>query len=50
VDELLTLVNIVLNNAPVSACLAGDLNHDDQVTINEILTAVNAALSGCSTM
>ncbi len=30
-----------------SACDAGDANRDGQVTIDEIVTAVNAALSGC---
>jgi len=48
VDELLTLVNIALGNTPVTACKAGDGNHDSQITINEILAAVNNALSGCA--
>ena len=47
VDELLSLVNIALNNAPASECLAGDANHDERITIDEILTAVNSALNGC---
>ncbi|MBZ5641039.1 MAG: thrombospondin type 3 repeat-containing protein [Acidobacteriia bacterium] len=29
------------------ACLAGDRNHDGQITVNEIVEAVNAALNGC---
>jgi hypothetical protein len=47
VDELLTVVNIALGNAPVSACRAGDPNGDGQVTIDEILAAVRNALYGC---
>ncbi|HEX7408039.1 MAG TPA: hypothetical protein VF515_10380, partial [Candidatus Binatia bacterium] len=47
VDEILTMVNIALGNAPVSDCEAGDGNGDHQITVDEILTAVNYALSGC---
>jgi hypothetical protein len=47
VDELLTMVNIALGNANVSACAPGDTNDDGQITIDEILTAVNNALNGC---
>ena len=41
------MVNIVLGNADVSTCLAGDANHDNQITVDEILTAVNNALNVC---
>ncbi|HEX7409839.1 MAG TPA: choice-of-anchor Q domain-containing protein [Candidatus Binatia bacterium] len=47
VDELLTMVNIALGNAPVTTCEAGDANHDGHITVDEILTAVNNALNGC---
>jgi hypothetical protein len=47
VDEILTMVNIALGNTPVTMCEAGDANHDDQITVDEILTAVNNALNGC---
>jgi hypothetical protein len=47
VDELLTMVNIALGNAPISECPAGDANNDMQITVDEILTAVNNALNGC---
>jgi hypothetical protein len=47
VDEILTLVNIALGNAPVTTCEAGDANHDGHITVDEILTAVNNALNGC---
>jgi hypothetical protein len=41
------MVNIALGNADVSICPAGDPNNDKQVTVDEILTAVNNALNGC---
>ena len=41
------MVNIALGNAGVSTCMAGDANHDGQITIDEILTAVSNALIGC---
>jgi hypothetical protein len=47
VDEILTMVNIALGNAPVTDCEAGDSNHDMHITVDEILTAVNNALNGC---
>ncbi|MFI5398552.1 MAG: hypothetical protein ACHQ9S_23725 [Candidatus Binatia bacterium] len=47
VDEILTMVNIGLGNAPLSECEAGDGNGDHQITVDEILTAVNNALNGC---
>jgi hypothetical protein len=39
----LTMVNIALGNADLSACTAGDANHDGQITVDEVLTAVNNA-------
>jgi len=47
VNELVALVNIALGNSDVSTCPPGDLNHDDAITINEILAAVNDTLTGC---
>ncbi|MFI5397350.1 MAG: hypothetical protein ACHQ9S_17570, partial [Candidatus Binatia bacterium] len=44
VDDILTMVNIALGNAPVTTCEAGDPNGDGQITIDEILAAVNVAL------
>ena len=41
------LVGIALGNIPVSACTAGDANFSGTVEINEIIGAVNKALSGC---
>ncbi len=49
VDEILIVVNIALHEADVALCSAGDANHDQQVTVDEILTAVNNALNGCPT-
>jgi len=47
VTELITLVNIALDTAIVTACMAGDANGDAAITIDEIIRAVNAALEGC---
>jgi hypothetical protein len=41
------MVNIALGNAGVATCTAGDANHDGQITIAELLAAVNSALNGC---
>ncbi len=47
VDEILIMVDIALDMAPVSSCYAGDANGDGVITIDEILVAVNHALSSC---
>jgi hypothetical protein len=44
------MVDIALGNANVDICLMGDANRDGQITIDEILTAVNNALNGCPTV
>ena len=41
------MVSIALGTTPISACEAGNWNHDGQVTVDEIVRAANAALSGC---
>jgi hypothetical protein len=43
----LLAANIALGKQSVSACLAADANHDGNITIDEILTAINNALNGC---
>ena len=48
VTDLVTLVNIALDNGLATACPAGDANHDGDITINDILAAVNNALNGCT--
>ena len=40
-------VNIALGSANVAACEAGNANDDVEVTIDEVLAAVNNALNGC---
>jgi hypothetical protein len=47
VDEIITMVNVALGNADVSACRAGDSSGDGEITIGEIIAAVNNALGGC---
>ncbi len=41
------MVNAALGTVPASECLAGDSNHDGAITIDEVLKAVNNALSAC---
>ena len=41
------MVNITLGNEGVGDCRAGDANGDGQITINEVIAAVNNALTGC---
>jgi hypothetical protein len=40
-------VNIALERAPVAICPPINTNGDARVTVNELVAAVNAALSGC---
>jgi hypothetical protein len=47
VDDILKLVAIALGNEGIAACPAGDSNGDNQITVDEILAAVNKALNGC---
>jgi hypothetical protein len=47
IDEIITGVNIALENLTVNACPAFDANRDGAVTINEIITGVNNALNSC---
>jgi len=44
VDEILSMVNIALGNAPMADCLVGG---GGQITVDKILGAVNNALNGC---
>jgi hypothetical protein len=41
-------VNIALGTAPPSACVACDPSGNGAVEINDLVAAVNAALSGCA--
>jgi hypothetical protein len=47
VNEVITMVNIALENRWVGSCLAGDRNGDGEITVNEIIYAIGAALNGC---
>jgi hypothetical protein len=48
VDEILKMVNIALGLAAPETCLAGDANGDGHITVDEIVSAVNRALTGCA--
>jgi hypothetical protein len=47
VDELITMVNVALGGALVSACPIGDADGSGVITVDEIIEAVNFALSSC---
>jgi hypothetical protein len=47
VDEIITMVNIALDTAPVANCLPGDSNGDGEITVDEIVAAVTISLSSC---
>jgi len=49
VNELITMVNIALGTANVTACTAGDANGDGEIAVNAIVAGVNSALNGCPT-
>ena len=48
INELISGVNIALNNAAVGTCPAFDLDGNGSVMINELIAAVNSALQGCT--
>ena len=47
VTDLIKMVNISLETAPLSGCTVGDANNDGAITVNEIIAAVNNSLTGC---
>jgi hypothetical protein len=47
INDLLVMVNVALEQTPVSACSAGDRDQNGAITIDEILVAVDHALNGC---
>src|SRR5207244_508985 len=47
IDELVRAVAIALGSQQLSVCSSIDANSDGQVTVDELVKAVNAALSGC---
>lgn len=47
IDEIVSLMNIVLETVPASSCPEGDANLDGFVTVDEVVSAVNRALGQC---
>jgi hypothetical protein len=47
VTELVTMTNVALGKALLSSCLAGDVNSDGKIGINEIVAGVSNALGTC---
>jgi len=47
INEVITGVNIALDNAAVAVCSVFDRNGDGSVSVDEIIRAVNAVLLGC---
>jgi hypothetical protein len=47
VNELVTAVGFALESRPPLTCTAIDVNDDGQVTVEELVRAVNNALNGC---
>jgi photosystem II stability/assembly factor-like uncharacterized protein len=48
VDEIVTMVNIDLGTADISACSAADPGNTGTVVVTQIVAAVNNALNGCA--
>ena len=48
IDELVTMVGIALESMPIETCEAGNADGDQEIALNEIVTAVNRALGGCA--
>jgi len=48
IDDLLIMVNVALDTADVATCASGDANRDQQITVDEIIAAVNNALGSCT--
>ena len=47
VDEAVTLVGVALGSRDAALCTRGDTNGDARISIDEIVAAVNALLTGC---
>jgi hypothetical protein len=48
INEIVTLVGIALGQEPIESCEAANGDGDRQISISEILSAVNRALDGCA--
>lgn len=46
-DEIVTLISLALGNPNVPPCPAGDLDGDGNITVDEIVRAIDATLNGC---
>ena len=46
-NEVVTLVNIALGELPLSMCPMGDLSQDRAITVDEIVSPMRTALTGC---
>ncbi len=47
VDELRVLVDIALGELRITGCVAGDVDGNAAITVDEIIAAVNRALTHC---
>jgi hypothetical protein len=47
IDEILRLVNLALGNGQADGCAVADVDHNQQITVDEIVAAINNALNGC---
>jgi hypothetical protein len=47
ISDVVTMVAIALDEAPVSQCPAGDTDRSGSISIAEVIVAVVHALSGC---
>ena len=45
--EVVDLVNIALGTVESASCPASDTDHDGRITVNDVVAAVHAALTGC---
>jgi hypothetical protein len=41
------MVRVALSEQPVTICPAGDIDGSMSITVDEVMSAVNAALLGC---
>lgn len=48
VNEVVALVRMVRERAPLAICEAGNADGNRQITIDEGLATVNRALNGCA--
>ncbi len=48
VNDLLTVIEIAAGRTALAACPVADADGDDQVSLDEVLQAVNNALDGCA--